>query len=267
MMFKRNREDNPEEPQAGVKEAKSPRQFDIGGGEIVGVPWDVFLRWFKDAWEPGQHLALVGPTGEGKTTFAVGILKQRKWVLALDPKGEDPTLEASGFTRIRSLPLPGKIRQDIAEGKPARLIIGGTTRTRAEDEANKNLMRKAVEMARAQGGWTLYADEFQILGDREMYGLGKDTERLLVSARSAKTSVVTAFQAAAWVPKASTRQATFAITWNTRDRNMIKAVAEAMGRRWQDVEIVIDQLPQYFALVIPKSVHAALVLVHPPKVN
>src|SRR5215831_18355691 len=110
---------------------------------IVGVPWGVFLAWLNDAWEPGQHLAIIGPTGEGKTTFVVGILGLRQWVIALDPKGEDETLAASGYMRVTSLPLPGYIRQRIAEGQPARLIIGGPSRTDQEKKDLQKLMAQA----------------------------------------------------------------------------------------------------------------------------
>lgn len=237
-----------------------------GKVRIVGVPWEIFLQWLSDTWEPGQHFALVGPTGEGKTTFAVGILNLRKWVLALDPKGEDDTLTASGFTRITKLPLPRKIRNDIAEGKPARLIIGGAARNDAEERALHKLMREAVAMVRQQGGWTIYADEFQILADLRMFNLGKPIEQLLISARKNRTSVVTAYQAPAWVPKAATRQAWGVAIFPTRDRAMIKSIAESMGRPWDELQAAIDELPQYHIIVIPKSIHAPMVLVHPPKV-
>lgn len=234
---------------------------------VVGVPWPTFLAWLHDTWEPGQHFALIGPTGEGKTTFAVGILQQRKWVLALDPKGEDDTLSASGFERITSLPLPRRIRNNIAEGKPARLIIGGSNRSEEEQKALRRLMARAVAMVREQGGWTIYADEFQILSDLRMYGLGKPIEELLISARTRRTSVVTAYQAPAWVPRAATRQAWGTAIWPTRDRGMIKSVAESMGRTWQDLVAAVDLLPPYHVLVIPKSIHAPMVITHPPKVN
>lgn len=237
------------------------------GLRIVGATWGVFLAWLKDTWEPGKHFALVGPTGEGKTTFAVGILNQRKWVIALDPKGEDETLESSGFVRITSLPLPRKIRNDIAEGKPARLIIGGSSRSEDEQRALRELMRRAVEMVRQQGGWTIYADEFQILADLRMFGLGKQIEQLLIAARKERTSVVTAYQAPAWVPRAATRQAWGCAVFPTRDTAMIKSVAESMGRPWRQVEEAVHLLPEYHALVIPKKIHAPMVLVHPPKVG
>jgi len=227
--------------------------------------WDDFLKWFDQEWEPGKHLALIGPTGEGKSTFAVGVLALRKWVLALDPKGEDETLSRSGFKRITRWPVDSKTRDQIAEGKPARLIVGGGVRTRAELEKLRQLMHDAVEGVRAEGGWTIYADEFQLLADRRMYGLDKEIEALLIAARSRGTSVVTAFQAPAWVPKAGTRQASFVVMWPTRDRVMIKTVAEAMGRGWHDLADAVDELPPFHVLVIPKRIREPMILTHPPK--
>jgi hypothetical protein len=122
-------------------------------------------------------------------------------------------------------------------------------------------------MVREQGGWTLYVDEFQILADLRMFGLGKQVEELLISARRNRTSVITAFQAPAWVPRASTRQAWGTLILPTRDINMIKATAEAMGRSWKDLETIVKQLPQYFGVFIPKSVHAPMIIIHPPKVD
>lgn len=241
--------------------------MELPGLDIVGVPWGIFEQWFADVWTPGKHVALVGPTGEGKSTFAVHALKWRKWVLALDAKGEDDTLEASGFVRITEFPLPRKIRNDIADGKPARLIIGGSARTDSEEAKLRELMRKAIAMARQQGGWTIYCDEFQVLADLRMFNLGKPIEQLLITARKNRTSVVTSFQAPAWVPKASTRQAGFIVMWPTRDINMIKNVAEAAGRPWRQLAEAVYAVPKYHALVIPSDVHAPIVLVHPPKVS
>ena len=89
-------------------------------------------RPHAEEWKPGQHVALIGPTGEGKSTYAVGILALRKYVLALDPKGEDETLAASGYERLTCWPPPGKVRERIAQGGTARLIVGGATRTQGE---------------------------------------------------------------------------------------------------------------------------------------
>jgi hypothetical protein len=239
---------------------------------VVGLPWDHCLAWLRENWPPGTHGALIGPTGEGKTTLAVGMMSLRKWVLALDPKGEDDTLTASGYKRVTHWPLEATregraIREDIAAGKPARLIVGGAARTREEYDRLGQLMRDAVEGVRAEGGWTVYADEFQLLADRRMFGVDKELERLLVAARARGTSVLTSFQAPAWVPKAATRQASMSVIWGTRDRDMLKTVAQAMGRPWRDLEAFVDELPEFHVLIIPKRIRDPLVLTKAPKVG
>jgi hypothetical protein len=128
-------------------------------------------------------------------------------------------------------------------------------------------MAQALNMVRAQGGWAIYADEFQILSDQKMFNLGPIVERLLVSARSQGTSVVTSYQAPAWVPTAALRQASYVLLTGNRDPNMIKNIAEAMGRKWQDLVAMVQQLPRWHVIVIPKSLHDPIVIVHPPALD
>jgi len=232
---------------------------------VIAVPWEQFLAFMGDCWEPGQHICNIGPTGEGKSTVNVGLLDTRRYVLALDPKGEDETLEASGWVRVRRIPgehMPmfgddrrawRRIWQDIAEGRPARVIVGGTADSEAADARLVDLMRRAIQFARYSKGWTLYVDEFELMSSQRMFRLGPPVERMLISARRAKTSVVTSFQAAAWVSKHATRQARYAIMYATGDRAMIKAVAEAMGRDWRVLAEAVDELDRFYVLILPRG--------------
>jgi hypothetical protein len=241
---------------------------------VVGLTWDEYLRYMAWAWKPGQHIAMIGPTGEGKTTLAAGLLGLRNWVLALDPKGEDETLTASGFERITSLPNEARslldtiafrlshwqtarqwddIHQRIAEGRPARVIVGGAARTADEDAANQDLMRRSFAYAREAGGWTVYVDEFELISSQRMFRLGPQVERMLISARRDGTSVITSFQAAAWVSKHATRQARFAVIWPTGDRDMIESVARSMGRDKRELAAAVDELPPFHVLCVPRG--------------
>jgi hypothetical protein len=251
------------------------RPVTIGdGADVIGLPWDTgdkcFLNYMRWSWNPGQHIAMIGPTGEGKSTFAGGLLSTRKWVMALDPKGEDETLTDTGYERVSTLPSAtrgplwrvqhwsaarqwDRIENAIAEGRPARIIIGGPARTEQQDAANQALMRKSFGYAREAGGWTVYVDEFELISSQRMFRLGPQVERMLISARRDGTSVVTSFQAAAWVSKHATRQARFAVMWPTGDRDMIKNVAQSMGRDWRLIAAGVDELPPWHVLVIPRG--------------
>jgi hypothetical protein len=235
------------------------------GAPVVAVPWEQFLAFMGDTWEPGQHVANIGPTGEGKTTVNVGLVGTRDYVLALDPKGEDDTLEASGWTRVTRIPgeyMPAlsedrkrwrRIWQDIAEGRPARVIVGGRADSADQDARLVDLMRRSIAFARYSQGWTLYVDEFELMSSQRMFDLGAPIERMLISARRAKTSVVTSYQAAAWVSKHATRQARWAIMYATGDRDMIKNVASSMGRDWQALAEAVDELDPFYVLAIPRG--------------
>ena len=276
--------------------ALEPRADDFGG-HAVYLDWErEFLPWAQgkkragtaagmrlplpSPWKPGGHWALIGPTGEGKSTFAVGILGLRKWVLSLDPKGEDETLEASGYERVMQMPPPrghpvGKpkpgterwIWERVAAGEPVGLIAGFEALTDDEDLRLHQLMKDSVIWCRRTRGWTLYVDEFELLSSQRMFRLGPDIERMLITARRAGTSVVTSFQAAAWVSKHATRQASFTSLWPTRDRQMIKNVAEAMGRDWRMIALAVDELPPYHTLTIPKQIRMPMIVTTAPKVS
>lgn len=246
--------------------AARPPRIDPG---VFVADWDMFLRFMGDRWEPGQHIASIGPTGEGKTTFNARLLGVRKYVCALDPKGEDETLTASGFVRVTKLPPPhpwspgfrfsgqGRlwhgIEQDIAEGRDARIIVGGPADTAEQDARLIKLLADAVAYVRQVRGWTLYVDEFELMSSQRMYALGRPIEQMLITARRAKTSVLTSFQAAAWVSKHATRQARYAVMYSTGDRAMIKAVAESMGRDWHALAEAVDELEKFYVLVIPRG--------------
>jgi hypothetical protein len=254
---------------------------------FVYLDWDKeFLPWLtgklhrvdrdgpvvlSGPWKPGKHVALIGKTGEGKSTMAVGMMNTRKYVLALDPKGEDETLDAAGYVRVLGLPpkkkLPKDVQKDLDEGRPVRLVVGGASRTREADLKLRQLMGDALEYARQSTGWTVYVDEYQLLADQRMFGLGPLVERLIISGRSTKLSIVTAFQAPAWVPKAATRQSSIIVAWRTRDKDMMQVIARTAGREWAQIGEAMDELPKYHVLVIPDELRAPMMITSAPKVN
>lgn len=275
-----------------ISEAASPEQ----ATQAVWLGWEDYLSWLGGKlttaspswggqvelggpWAPGKHMALIGITGGGKTTHAVGILDLRKFVLALDPKGEDETLAQAGYVRVRNLPERGissltgkdqaawrKIFKGIEEGKPARVVVGGASRTVQQDTHLQQLMADAITFCRHSGGWTLYVDEFELLSSQRMFRLGPAIERMLITARRDGTSVLTAFQAPAWVSRHATRQADWTVIWPSGDPDLLQTIARGMGRNWKDVAAANDLLPKWHTLTIPKSkMGGPLVITRAPK--
>jgi hypothetical protein len=262
---------------------------------VIYLDWAEYLRWLNgelravpDAWGervqlgpplmPGHHMAVIGPTGCAKTTHSVGMLGEcRRWVLALDPKGVDETLEASGYQRVRELPQRGisaltakdqaawrRIHRGIEEGRPARVIVGGGARTDNEDAELRRLMREAITYSRHAGGWTLYVDEFELLSSQRMMQLGSMIERMLITARRDRTSVITSFQAPAWVSKHSTRQARKAVVY-PQSANMVKGVADEMCWDWRELAGILDELPEFYTVTIARQRNEPAVITKAPK--
>lgn len=273
--------------------AERPRQAPAAA---VLLPWDDYLGWLggkvtstRNAagdlldlgppLEPGQHMPGIGPTGCAKTTHMAGYAtSNRRYVLALDPKGEDETLSASGYIRVKSIPATGwrrmvgddqkkwrQIEDRHTKGLPTRVIIGGGARTDQEDVALQKLMRDAITYARHSGGWTLLVDEFELLSSQRMFRLGPMIERMLITARRDRTSVLTTYQAPAWVSQHATRQARKVVVY-PQSLPMVKSIAEQMNRNWRELAAALDELPDFYSLTVGRGPQSGpMVITKAPK--
>lgn len=244
---------------------------DAGSVEgVVAMPWDKFRPWFRDQWEPGQHVALIGPTGVGKSTLAVGILPERKWCLALDPKGGDSTLAAlrrAGFVRITSWPPPRQVLRDIEEGKPARLIVGPVVQGRSDLPKLRKALSDALDGAFDHGGWTVYVDELQVAADRRQMNLGAQVERNLIAARDKGVSMVTSYQRPANVPRAAAEMATWVAVWRTRDVDVQNRLAEMVGRPKAEVRGAMRGLAAKTILLFNSNPDVPITATRAPRVR
>lgn len=221
--------------------------------EVEAFSWEEFRSWFGEHWERGQHIAMVMPTGGGKTTLAVGFLDLHPHVLALDFKGGDPTLDrlrAKGFIRSTSWPLKSQDWRKIEDKKqPARYILGPPKTSLAnQKEVISKFMGRVLSDAWEQEGWTLYFDELWLAAVAML--LGKSIEQMLVSARSAGISIVSAFQRPRGIPVAAGDQATWLMVGYTRDLYSVDRIAEMAGRPREEIRGAIKGIDEDFVVLI-----------------
>jgi len=186
-----------------------------------------FRAWWAEHWQPGEHVAMVGPTGEGKTTAAVELLRPRRYALALDPKGGDNTLNRLGWGRVE-WPPPRRFWSDVEEGRPARRIVGKVCQTTDDYPVLAGQLRRCLDDVFAAGRFTLYVDELEVLA--RFMKLSTRLELFLIAARNKGTSVMSSYQRPSWVPTSAANQTTWFGTFYTRDMDVLTRLGEMAGR-------------------------------------
>lgn len=234
--------------------------------EVKAFKWEDFLEWFKIKWELGQHIALVGPTGAGKTIYVVNILPLRKYVIAVDAKGGDESLEQltrKGFI-YSEWPLSSRQWRDIEEGKPCRIIVGAGIQSLEDLPLLKQEIATVLRDAYNQKRWTVYIDELQLVADRRLMNLSARVEVNLIAARNRGVSIVSSFQRPANVPRSASEMSTWFIVFYTRDRDTVDRLAEMAGRPTPEIRGMIKGLPDYCTLIFSRNPREPVIVTRAP---
>ncbi|MDE1881992.1 MAG: hypothetical protein KGI89_15770 [Euryarchaeota archaeon] len=218
-------------------------------------------------WHPGEHWGLIVPTGGGKTTFAGGLARTRKYVLALDVKGGDATLRRLHWERMVKWPPTHQDRQDMADGKPFRRVVGATGRAEVQRLKRYALCKTVLKSILEEGGWTVLATDLKILTHPKFGGLWDEVEELTLLAREAKVSIITDMQRVSGQPRESTDQATWLGIGYTRDVDAVNRLGEMMGRSRAEMRGAIAALGElpYGFLVVNRDPRSPIIITRPEK--
>lgn len=218
---------------------------------IPRVKWSRLRWWFIDAWDPGEHLSVIGPTGSGKSFVALDVLKARAsrrdaHVLALATKRRDETMTDLGWPIITQWPPTWDQRQG------RRIILWPPYGKASTDVARKReIFTEALDEVLEEGGWTVYVDEAIYL--TETLKMRPILDEYWNTARSAGITVVAASQGVSWVPRAALTQQQWLIAFRFSDEETLSDVARVAGSR-QRYRDVIGSLREYeFLLVHTRS--------------
>lgn len=253
-------------PRPSASIALDGREVTPRGEPTLPLPpymaWRDFRPWLADEWQEGEHVAIVGSTGSGKTTFARSILKLRDFVVVLGTKSRDPSLyaplEADGFVRTEHW-TPWEW-----EDTGQRYIIFAPELKLSDDPSGKDVDRALDAQAQAfrralvqifkVGGWTVYADELRYLADD--LRLTPELNLLYLQGRSLGVTMVASTQRPRAVPLNMFEQASWFYLWRVSDREDRRRASEMTGPLAGLVFETAARLPRHEFVAVNKVTDA-----------
>lgn len=214
------------------------------------IPYQLFKQGF--VWNQGEHITIIGPTGQGKTTLAMDLLEHRQYPAVLCCKPRDPILDdvkKLGYKIVRQWPpdnrIPGMRYDPIKTPKIALWPPAEKLHSRGRQQRT---FLHFLEDAFERGGYAIFADEIRYL----TYDLKLNDEmvRILLQGRSLGISLVSATQRPRHVPLEIYSQATHLFLFRESDRQNLQRLSEIGGVNTEEVKAICPHLPQYHFLYV-----------------
>lgn len=221
----------------------STEQWDaLAAKEAPRVPWDVFMRWWQ--WVQGEHVGLIGPTGQGKTTLLTAILPRRQYVAVMATKPRDATMEElidTGYARWEAW-------RNVPAAKVPRRVIWPDARGIDAEDNQQVVFRKMFDSINKEGNWCLVDDEGWYTGD--VLKLKKEQRAMWVRGRSLGISYTVATQRPAWVPVEMYDMSTHLFFWRTTERNAVMRMSSLGSANESLVKYLVPRLEMHQALYV-----------------
>lgn len=212
--------------------------------EAPRVPWDRFVRDHLSQWHAGEHFALIGPTGQGKTTMLQNILPYRPYVVVFATKPRDESMEAfirAGYARRT------KWRAEPAAEVPRRVLWPDASKINSE-ETQREIFADALGKIYREGYWTVALDElWYVINILKMESYVKT---FLLQGRSLGISLVAATQRPAFVPLEVYDQSTHLMFWRDNDETNLRRLSGISWRSSDLIRGVVADLDRFQVLYI-----------------
>ena len=171
-------------------------------------------------WKQGQHVAIIGSNGSGKTYLESRILPLRAFVVFFRTKSDDIVFK--GFKRVRKVT---DIELLPRERSKYYLLEPAYRRQSYEGYA-------LVEKVWREHGWCLAFDE--LFYATQKLGLEREIDRLLTQGRSLGISVVVGMQRPSRISRFALSECIHAFIFRCEGRDIV-TVSEAFTPRLKEV--------------------------------
>lgn len=211
--------------------------------EAPRVPWDVFLR-DKFKWLQGEHIGLIGPTGQGKTTLLHHLLPLHPYVVVFATKPRDKSMTEL----VRSGYYPIKRWQMLDPKDYPRRVLWPDAGNLNSVGNQKVVFHDAFERIYREGGWTVAIDELWYMNN--VLKLEMDVKLYLLQARALGISLLAATQRPAWVPLEIYDQSTHLFFWRDNDETNLRRLSGISFRSADLIRSVVADLERFQVLYI-----------------
>lgn len=182
------------------------------------VPWHNFLR-DELRWKPGEHFALIGPTGQGKTTMLLNLLPIHPYVTVFATKPRDKTMDSlinTGYVKM-------EVWKSIDPHQYPRRVLWPNASNLDSVNEQERVFDHAFSAIYREGGWTVAIDETWYMTN--VLNFGRAIKTYLLQARSLGISLICATQRPVSIPVEVYDQSTHLMFWRDNDERNLSRIA------------------------------------------
>jgi hypothetical protein len=188
---------------------------------------------------------LIGPTGQGKTTFIFNIYPMHPFTAVFGTKPKDENMDAfinSGFMRMEHW-------QSVdARQFPRRVIWPHPRNLKQMVPYQRGIFEDAMEAIYAEGHWDLIIDEGYYID--EILKLGGMLRLFYTQVRALNISLVLATQRPAWVPVEVYDQSTHLFFWRDNDARNLRRLKEVSLIHADAIQEIVPNLEPHQVLYL-----------------
>lgn len=248
-------------PLAERVDPRSPiRRLSTISRESPRVPWDVFKREaFR--WEPGEHIGLIGPTGNGKTTMMVNLIAEHPFVSVFATKPRDDTMNYlegyKGYLKLDRWKSLDPVRH------PRRVIWPEANKLNSAVHQQR-VFGDAMDKIYREGEWTVAIDELWYFINT--LRLDHEVKTYLLQARSLGISLIAGTQRPAYVPLEVYDQSSHLFLWRDSDQNNLDRLSRLSAPNTYLIRDLVMNLDRHQVLYVNTRT-GELIRTHCPKIE